>query len=104
MRTAIYSLRDILTNTLTAPFHATHDIAAVRAVVHLINDPQAKASGNGPACYPSEFSLVRLCAFDDVEGAIMEDNSPVTLARVDRLSTDRRYYPDAPASNDPVQS
>lgn len=93
MRTAIYALKDKLTNVYLAPFHATHDIAAVRGIVSLANDPQAKAQGNNVAAYPAEYELYRMAHFDDVDGVIIA--APVLLARVDQLAADKRYFPDA---------
>jgi len=93
MRTYIYSIRDKLLNTFSPPFHATHDIAAARAVVNLVNNPQAKADGNNLANYPAEHELVRLGGFDDVEGLVPTEMSPNVLGRCDKLSSDPRYYP-----------
>lgn len=94
MRTAIYSLRDRLTNTFFPPFHSSHDIAAARAVVQLIRDPQARQTGNNLALYPGEHDLVRVAEFDDVEGVI--NTTHTVLGRCDTLSGDSRYFPAAP--------
>lgn len=97
MRTSLYSIRDRLTQTFFPPFHATHDIAAARAIVQLIQDPKSAQSGNNVALYPAEHDLVRVCSFDDVEGIIFTDEKPVTLARCDQLAKDKRYFPEQPS-------
>lgn len=93
MRTALYALRDKLTNTFYPPFHATHDVAAVRGLVAHLNNAQAKTQGDNVANYPAEHELVRLAAFDDIEGVILTDARPVILGRCDTFAKDSRYFP-----------
>lgn len=94
MRTAIYSLRDKLTSFYTPPFHATHDVAAVRGIVSLINNEQAKREGNNVALYPSEYELCRMASFDDVEGVIFTESKIHVLGRCDTFAKDPRYFPE----------
>lgn len=96
MRTALYSLRDKLHGIYLPPFHASHDVTAVRAIVSIINDPKAKLEGNNVANYPAEFELCRMSHFDDVEGIIPGDAKPVVLGRCDQLSKNTAYFPDQP--------
>lgn len=79
----IYSIKDIKAKLFGQPFFSRNDASATRSIAVYLGKPN---DGDPMAKYPEDFVLYRLGKFDDETGAIIPEETPVSLVALQTLS------------------